>query len=178
MKIQQIQDPQIHTKRPFFIPKVSYFSNLSLLPPRTAQKKACFVFKILRIISTLMIAAWLQHYVICHWNPLHMFFMFIIFNTCLVLWFFFYHLLCLVVGICPTWSSLSWLHLGPHETYSPSLTFLSDPSPIIVYPCNSLTDSLLFSKLDWSDPGVWRCQLKTCWARYCCWCWCLETCWQ
>ena len=26
--------------------------------------------------------------------------------------------------------------------------FLSDPSPIIVYPCNSLTDSLLFSKLD------------------------------
>ena len=36
--------------------------------------------------------------------------------------------------------------------------------------CLSLTDSLtdwltnwlLFSKLDWCDPGVWRCQLKTC----------------
>ena len=26
---------------------------------------------------------------------------------------------------------------------------------------NSLTDSLPFSKLDWCDPGVWRCQLKT-----------------
>ena len=25
-----------------------------------------------------------------------------------------------------------------------------------------LTHSLLFSKLDWCDPGVWRCQLKTC----------------
>ena len=40
----------------------------------------------------------------------------------------------------------------------------------------SLTDSLthfvLFSKLDWCDPGVWRCQLKTCRGCYCCWCWC------
>ena len=33
---------------------------------------------------------------------------------------------------------------------------------------NSLTDSLLFSKLDWCDPGVWRYQLKTCWGCYCC----------
>ena len=29
---------------------------------------------------------------------------------------------------------------------------------------DSLTHSLLFSKLDWCDPGVWRCQLKTCWG--------------
>ena len=36
---------------------------------------------------------------------------------------------------------------------------------------HSLTNSLLFSKLDWCDPGVWRCQLKTCWGFYCCWCW-------
>ena len=36
---------------------------------------------------------------------------------------------------------------------------------------NSLTDSVTFSKLDWCDPGVWRCQLKTCWGCYCCWCW-------
>ena len=35
---------------------------------------------------------------------------------------------------------------------------------------NSLTDSLLFSKLDWWDPYVWRCQIKTCWGCYCCWC--------
>ena len=28
-----------------------------------------------------------------------------------------------------------------------------------------------FSRLDWCDPGVWRCQLKTCWCFYCCWCW-------
>ena len=52
--------------------------------------------------------------------------------------------------------------------------FLSDPSPIIGYACqwlpNSLTNSLLFSKLDWCDPGVWRCLLKTCWGCYCCWC--------
>ena len=36
---------------------------------------------------------------------------------------------------------------------------------------HSLPNSLLFSKLDWCDPGVWRCQLKTCWDCYCCWCW-------
>ena len=34
---------------------------------------------------------------------------------------------------------------------------------------HSLTESLLFSKLDWCDPGVWRCQLKTCWCCNCCW---------
>ena len=37
-----------------------------------------------------------------------------------------------------------------------------------------LTDSLLFSKLYWCDPGVWRCQLKTCWCCNCCWWW---SCW-
>ena len=35
----------------------------------------------------------------------------------------------------------------------------------------SLTHSVTFSKLDWCDPGVWRCQLKTCWGCYCCRCW-------
>ena len=34
---------------------------------------------------------------------------------------------------------------------------------------DSLTNWLLFSKLDWCDPGLWRCQLKTCWDCYCCW---------
>ena len=38
---------------------------------------------------------------------------------------------------------------------------------------HSLTNSLPFSKLDWCDPGLWRCQLKTCWGCYCCW-----SCWQ
>ena len=38
-----------------------------------------------------------------------------------------------------------------------------------------LTDWLLFSKLDWCNPGVWRCQLKTCWCCNCCW-W--GSCWQ
>ena len=42
----------------------------------------------------------------------------------------------------------------------------------------SLTHSLLFSKLDWCDPGVWRCQLKTLWGCYCCWCWWWRSCWQ
>jgi len=57
--------------------------------------------------------------------------------------------------------------------------FLSDPSPIIGYACqqltHSLTDSVTFSKLDWCNPGVWRCQLKTCWCCNCCW-W--GSCWQ
>ena len=38
----------------------------------------------------------------------------------------------------------------------------------------SLTHSLLFSKLDWCNPGVWRFQLKTCCCN-CCW-W--GSCWQ
>ena len=53
----------------------------------------------------------------------------------------------------------------------PSFSFLSDPSPILVYPCHWLipwlTDSLThscFSELDWCDPGVWRWQLKTYWS--------------
>ena len=37
---------------------------------------------------------------------------------------------------------------------------------------DSLTDCcLVISKLDWCGPGVWRCQLKTCWSCYCCSCW-------
>ena len=36
---------------------------------------------------------------------------------------------------------------------------------------HSLTNSLLFSKLYWCDPGVWRCQLKTCLCCNCCWWW-------
>ena len=38
-----------------------------------------------------------------------------------------------------------------------------------------LTNSLLFSKLDWCNPGVRRCQLKTCWCCNYCWWW---SCWQ
>ena len=58
------------------------------------------------------------------------------------------------------------------------LLFLSDPSLVIGYPCHSLTHSVTFSRLDWCDPGVWRCQLKICWGCYCCWCWCWGSCWQ
>ena len=36
---------------------------------------------------------------------------------------------------------------------------------------HALTNWLLFSKLDSCNPGVWRCQHKTCWGCYCCWCW-------
>ena len=36
---------------------------------------------------------------------------------------------------------------------------------------NRLTHWLLFRKLYWCDPGVWRCQLKTCWCCNCCWWW-------
>ena len=53
------------------------------------------------------------------------------------------------------------------------LVFLSDPSPIIGNACQWLNDSLtnwlthwlLFSKLDWCDPGVWRWQLKICYPQ-------------
>ena len=47
------------------------------------------------------------------------------------------------------------------------------PSLIIGYPCHSLTATNLSDvcRLDWCDPGVWRCQLKTSWCCYCCWGW-------
>ena len=58
-------------------------------------------------------------------------------------------------------------------------TFLSDPSPIIGNACqwltHWLTNWLLFSKLDWCGPGMWRWQLKTVWGCYYCWCWWWET---
>ena len=41
-----------------------------------------------------------------------------------------------------------------------------------------VTNSLLFSKLYWCDPGVRRYQLKTCWYCYCCQCWWWELYWQ
>ena len=34
-----------------------------------------------------------------------------------------------------------------------------------------VTHSVLFCKLHWCYHDVWRCQLKTCWGCYCCWCW-------
>ena len=37
--------------------------------------------------------------------------------------------------------------------------------------CLSLTHSLLFSKLDWCDPGLCSWQLKTCCCCHCCSCW-------
>ena len=45
--------------------------------------------------------------------------------------------------------------------------FLLDPSPTIGNPCYSLTRWLQFIRPDWCDPGVWRCQLKTCLGFYC-----------
>ena len=35
---------------------------------------------------------------------------------------------------------------------------------------HSLPNSVLFSKLDWCDPCMWRWQLKTWWGRYRCLC--------
>ena len=64
----------------------------------------------------------------------------------------------------------SVLSLADVDTFMISF-YLSDPSPIIGYACHSLTDWLLFSKLDWCDPGVWICLLKTCWGCFCCQCW-------
>ena len=36
------------------------------------------------------------------------------------------------------------------------MTFLLDSSQIIALPCQSVSNSLLFLRLDWCDPGVWR----------------------
>ena len=44
--------------------------------------------------------------------------------------------------------------------------------------CLSLTNSVTLHRLYWCDPGVYRCQLNTCWGCYCCWCWWWELCWQ
>ena len=73
------------------------------------------------------------------------------------------------IVIRPRYETVDSLGLMYHICYSFTCYYLSDPSPIIVYPCNSLTHSLLFSKLDWCNPGVWRFQLKTCWCCNCCW---------
>ena len=49
---------------------------------------------------------------------------------------------------------VSWL---PYYKYQNHLNIqnliLTDPSPIIGYHCHSLTHPLLFSRLDWCDPG-------------------------
>ena len=57
------------------------------------------------------------------------------------------------------------LIIGPDHWQSLSLT-------------PSVTNSVPFSRLDLYHPGVWRCQLKTCWGRYCWWCWWWGKCWQ
>ena len=55
-----------------------------------------------------------------------------------------------------SFSSKKWKHFGFYRTRVRSF---------VGYPCqwltHSLTHSLLFSRLDWCDPGVWRCLLKT-----------------
>ena len=73
--------------------------------------------------------------------------------------------------------------LGPSHLWPPYLDCFG-PISVFIRPepdhwlCLSLTDSLLFSELDWCDPGVWRCQLKTCWGCFYCCCWCLEMVWR
>ena len=41
-----------------------------------------------------------------------------------------------------------------------------------------LTGWLLFSRLVWCDPGMWKCLLKTCWCCCCCRCWWWGSCWK
>ena len=53
---------------------------------------------------------------------------------------------------------------GPHFAKSLNSNFLKG----LTY--SALTHSVMFSRLDWCDPGVWRCLLKTCWGCYCCLC--------
>ena len=39
--------------------------------------------------------------------------------------------------------------------------FLSEPSPLIALPCQWLSHRLALSRLEWCNPGKWRCQLST-----------------
>ena len=59
--------------------------------------------------------------------------------------------------------------------------FLSDPSPIIVHPCHQLTDwltdSLLFSRIDFCYPCEDANSILVEVVLFC-WCWCWETCWR
>ena len=61
---------------------------------------------------------------------------------------------------CDWWQGKLFIFIGPESDHCLPLSLT-----------HSLTDSLLFSKLDWCFPGVWRYQLKTSWCCYCCWCW-------
>ena len=63
--------------------------------------------------------------------------------------------------------SISWLvffFIGPESNIWQSLSVT-----------HWQTHPIPFSRLDWCDPGVRRCQLKTCWYCNCCW-W--GSCWQ
>ena len=69
---------------------------------------------------------------------------------------------------------LAWLIIGPESDHC-------SPLSLTHWLTHWLTDSLLFSWLYWCDPGVWRCQLKTCWCCNCnCHCNCCwwGLCWQ
>ena len=59
----------------------------------------------------------------------------------------------------PFWLSLpsSFIIIGPESDHWQCLSVTDSLT-------DWLTNWLLFSKLDWCDPGVWRCQLKTCWG--------------
>ena len=50
---------------------------------------------------------------------------------------------------------LQKLFLGIRNYYRTRVRSLANGNP-----CHSLTDSVVFSRLVWCDPGVWRCQLK------------------
>ena len=41
---------------------------------------------------------------------------------------------------------------------------ISDPGPFVVLPCLSFCHSGMFLRLDWCDPGSWRCHFRCrCW---------------
>ena len=77
------------------------------------------------------------------------------------------------------------LNTGHFPVAEPKLSFIIGPESDH-WLCLSLTDSLIdwlthsvtLSKLYWCGPGVWRCQLKTCWGCFCGWCWWWGSCWQ
>ena len=80
--------------------------------------------------------------------------------------------------LCNKWQKLDWLGGFDFQFYilsqPPGTVFFIGPESDhweCLSVTHSLPNSVLFSKLDWCDPGVWRCQLKTCWGCYCCWCW-------
>ena len=82
-----------------------------------------------------------------------------IFMICHTLHFWSFAVAVEMLSLLVIWDHVNVPRFHFHQTRVRSLAMLVTNSLT-----HSLTNSLLFSKLDWCDPGMWRWQLKTCWS--------------